>query len=355
MKATIVTTFIGCFGVGENDEISIFVGFPKDPRAIAERIRASKIGFIDEEKKAEDDLRKKGFDDVSKGESAAINAKLMALAIEHGVVKSQIEFNQLISKINIELTKVEIKKSIGKDNLIMQTNGAIEELEKSINVLVERLREWYGLHFPEMSRMVGDNEKYADIVKRFGPRGNIDHPDLSYFRTRSMGVDLSPMDAEAVQTFAARIKDLYELRKQLSDYMDGLLREAAPNTREVAGPALAAKLIGLAGGLEKLSRMPSSTIQLLGAEKALFRHLHGRGKSPKHGIIIMHPMIQNAPMESKGKLARLLASKLSIAAKMDFYSKTNKGREMRKDLEDKAKEYLTSEKKKTKHRELIKK
>jgi nucleolar protein 56 len=355
MKATIVTTFIGCFGVGENDKIEAFVAFPKDPKVIAERMRASQSGQIEEEKKAEAELRAKGYDEVAKGESSAVTSKLMGLALEHGFVKNQIEFNQLVSRINIEFTKVEIKKSIKKDNLIMQTNGAIEELEKSINVLVERLREWYGLHFPEMARIIGDNEKYADVVKRFGPRSNIDHPDLSYFRTRSMGVDLSEPDAVAVQAFATRIKDLYELRKELSDYMDNLLREAAPNMREVAGPALAAKLISLAGGLDKLSRMPSSTIQLLGAEKALFRHLHGRGKSPKHGIIIMHSLIQNAPMESKGKLARLLASKLSIAAKMDYYSKTNKGREMRKELEDKVKVYLMSEKKKVKHQELKKK
>jgi nucleolar protein 56 len=347
MKARIVTTYIGCFGVDEQGKVQSFVDFPKDPRMIAARLAASQKGMIEEEKKVEDDLKTKGFTDIDKGEDDSIKNSLMQTALDKGFVKTQIEFNQLVSRINIELTKVEIKKAVGKDNLIMQTNGAIEELEKSINILVERLREWYGLHFPEMDKIVGDNEKYADIVKRFGPRSRIDHPDLSYFRTKSMGVELSDVDAMAVQEFAAKIKDLYNLRKQLSDYMDELLKEAAPNTREVAGPALAAKLIGLAGGLEKLARMPSSTIQLLGAEKALFRHLHGRGKSPKHGIIIMHPLIQNAPMENKGKLARLLASKLSIAAKMDFYSKTDKGKAMRKELEDKVREYLASEKKHT--------
>ena len=119
-----------------------------------------------------------------------------------------------------------------------------------------------------------------------------------------------------------------------------MLKETAPNLRDIAGPALAAKIIALAGGMEKLVRMPSSTIQLLGAEKALFRHLHGRGKSPKHGIVIIHPLVQNAMLKDKGKLSRLVASKMSIAAKMDFYSKVYRGKDLKNDLEDKAKKII---------------
>jgi len=340
MKASIVTTFIGCFGISEDGKIVAYVEFPKDPQKIAEKITASKSEKIEEEKRVEETLKEKGFTEIEKRDSDFIKNNLLKLAVEKGFVKNQAEFNQLISKINIELTKVKIKKAVGRDNLVLQVSGTIEEIDKANNILVERLREWYGLHFPEMSRIISDNERYAEIVKKFGSRDKIEHSELSHFRNKSMGMELSDADIRALQSLAEQIEEFYKLRKELSDYLDVLLAETAPNLKDIAGPALAARLISLSGGLEKLARMPSSTIQLLGAEKALFRHLHGRGKSPKHGIIIIHPLIQNAPLKHRGKLARLIASKLSIAAKIDFYSKTYKGKEFKKELEEKVRETL---------------
>jgi len=342
MRASIVTTLIGCFGVSEGNKIVVYVKFPKKPEIIAEKIRASEQEKIPEEREVEKRLKKKGFTDIKKADSAFVRNNLGKLAIENKFVKNQAGLNKLISKVNIELTKIKIKKAVGRDALIIQVNGAIEELDKSINILVERLREWYGLHFPEMDRIIDKHEKFAEIIKKFGSRKQIEHPELSHFREKSMGMDLRSADIEAVRTFAKDILELYALREKLSKYLEEVLKESAPNLNEVAGSVLAAKLISLAGGLQKLARMPSSTIQLLGAEKALFRHLHGRGKSPKHGVIIMHKHVQNAPLKQRGKLARLVSSKLSIAAKIDFYSKTNKGKEMKKDLEKKIKEILKS-------------
>lgn len=342
MRASIVTTFIGCFGVSEDNKIIVYVKFPRDSEKIAEKIQASERRKITEEKEVEAELNKKGFTDIRKSDNEFIKNNLRKLAIERKFVKDQAELNKLISKVNIELTKIKIKEAVGRDALVMQVNGAIEELDKSINIFIERLREWYGLHFPEMDRIITKHEKFAEMVERFGARGKIEHSELSHFREKSMGIELGAADVKVVQSFAKDILGFYKLREELSKYSEQLLKEVAPNLTELAGPVLSAKLISLAGGLEKLARMPSSTIQLLGAEKALFRHLHGRGKSPKHGVIIMHKYIQNAPQKHKGKLARVVSSKLSIAAKMDFYSKTNKAKKMKKDLEKKVKYILES-------------
>jgi len=338
MKASIVTTVIGCFGVGENDEIITYVALPKDPETIVQLLERSKKEKIGQEKEVEAELKKKGFTKIEKADNAFINSNLRKLAIEKKFVKNVVEFNQLLSKVNIAITKTKIKEAIGRDRLVMQANNAIEELDKSINILTERLREWYGLHFPEMERAVDDHQKFAKLVENFGRREEVDHPELSLLKEKSMGAEFNKDDMLIVQGLAKQITELYRIRDNTSDYMNGLLKEVAPNLRDIAGPALSAKLISLAGGLEKLARMPSSTIQLLGAEKALFRHLHGRGKSPKHGVIISHPLVKNAPPNVRGKIARLLSSKLSIAAKMDFYSKTYKGKELKKELDGKIKE-----------------
>jgi len=337
-KAVIVTTFIGCFGVAEGNKIVAYVDFPKDPEKIAELLEKSKSEKIEQEKEVEAALEKEGFVGAEKSDNESITSNLRKLAIEKRFVKTNVEFNQFISKVNVLIAKKKIKKAIGRDQLIMQANNAIEELDKSINIFIERLREWYGLHFPEMERAIDDHKKFVKMIEQFGSREKVDHPQLSYLKEKSMGADFNKEDIKTIQDFATQIIELYKIHGGISDYMDKLLEEIAPNLRDVAGSALAAKLISLAGGLEKLARMPSSTIQLLGAEKALFRHLHGRGKSPKHGIIITHPFVQNAPKDVRGKAARLIASKLSIAAKMDFYSKKYKGKELKKELEEKIKE-----------------
>jgi nucleolar protein 56 len=340
MKAYIAVTAIGCAALDEKNNVIDLIEFPKDPKEIAERLSEAKTGRIAEQKQLEDRLAFKGYDDFEKRDADVLRAALPKLAAKYGFARDQMEFNRLMGKVNIELAKAQVRKAAGRDNIIMQVNGAVEEMDKAINILVERLREWYGLHFPEMNRAVSGNDAYADIVSRFGSREKIAHPDLGVIKNKSMGMEFRPADAAVVQAFASQVIALYRQRKSLEDYLDEMLKETAPNLRDIAGPALAAKIIALAGGMEKLVRMPSSTIQLLGAEKALFRHLHGRGKSPKHGIVIIHPLVQNAMLKDKGKLSRLVASKMSIAAKMDFYSKVYRGKDLKNDLDDKAKKIV---------------
>lgn len=356
MRAYIITTFIGCFGIDEENKIISFKPFPKDPEKIAEKLKLSEVEIIEEEKQIQQELWKKGYKQfifsvrkadvkhVEPGNKAEqfIKENLRKIAIEKKLVKDQIEFNQLLTKVNLELTKVKIKKAIERDSLIIQANGAIEELDKSINIFVERLREFYSLHFPEMDRIVRDHEKFAKIIEKFGSREKIEDPELKQFAEKSMGADFKEEDIKILQLFAGRILELYKLRKELSKYLENLLKEVAPNFSELAGPMLAAKLIAKAGGLEKLAKMPSSTVQLLGAEKALFRFLRGKGKSPRFGLIYSSPLIQNAPEKLKGRVARVLASKLSIAAKMDYYSKEYKADKLKQELQERVKEILSS-------------
>jgi len=347
----IVTTFAGVFAVSEDNKILGYIAFPKEPRKIAERMKASEQSIIEEEKKLMEKFknsdfifpeRKKGIDHWDKSKKESLNQKLRILAVEKGVVKDQSEFNQLLTKVNIALTKVDIKEAVGRDSLVVQVNGAIYELDKSINILTERLREFFSLHFPEMNRIISNHERYAKIVEEFGSREKIEDPELKHFVKRSMGIELKKEDVNALQKMATQILNLYKLRKDLEDYLDELLKEVAPNFRALAGAKIAGKLIAHAGSLDKLAKMTSSTIQLLGAEKALFRHLHGHGKSPKHGVISAHKLLHNVSKEKKGKVARLLASKLSIAAKLDNYSKKDQSTKLKKELEEKVKRIVKS-------------
>ncbi len=356
MKAYLVPTIIGVFALDENNKILSFRPFPKDSRLAAEKFKTSEIELLDEEKQIKDQLGKKGFREFVFGYRKSgvkhtepnnsaeqfIRDNLRKLAIEHKFVKDQSELNQFLTKTNIELTKVKIKRAVQRDSLVIQANGALEDLDKSINISMERLREWYGLHFPEMDRAVSNHEKFATLVSKFGSREAISDPELDQFKQKSMGADFSDDDIKMMQNFASKILDMLKLREEIAKYVEAVLKQIAPNLLDLAGASLATKLIAKAGGLERLSRVPSSTVQLIGAEKALFRFLHGKGKSPRHGIIFSHPFIQNAPDSKRGKIARTMASKFSIAAKLDYYSKEYKGEKLKKELQEKVKTILNS-------------
>ena len=356
MKAYIITTFIGCFGVDENNNIISFRPFPKNVVEVAAKLDLASSEIIDEEKELIEELRKKGYkefifsskkvgaENVEPDNKAEkyIKENLRKIAIEKKLFKDQLEFNEFLVKITTELTKAKIRKSVSRDKLITQAVAAIDELDKSINILVERLREFYSLHFPEIDKAISNHERYAKLIAEFGHRNKFKDPELSALAGKSVGIDFEENDIRIAQKLAQTILQLYSLKEEFTKYVENATRTIAPNISEIAGPMLAARLISKAGSLEKLAKSASSTIQLLGAEKSLFRFLHGKGKSPRFGILATHPLVQNAPEKLKGKVARAIASKLSIAAKIDFYSKENKGKEMKKKLQEKIKEILSS-------------
>jgi nucleolar protein 56 len=236
-----------------------------------------------------------------------------------------------------------------RDNVLLQSSGAIDEINKASNLLYERLMEWYGLHFPELR--LSDQKAYCNAVIALD-RGNIDEAALSEAvgkeRAASLigraktsgGIELPAEDLRQIRSLAKGVLFLYELREQYEKYIEGAAHEICPNVSHIAGAQLAAKLVAQAGGLHKLALMPASTVQVIGAEKALFKHLKSGSKPPKHGIIFQHPLISTSPKKLRGKIARALATKIAIAAKADAFTKNFIAGKLKEDFERRAKSVL---------------
>ncbi|MBS3052216.1 MAG: C/D box methylation guide ribonucleoprotein complex aNOP56 subunit [Candidatus Aenigmarchaeota archaeon] len=346
MKCYITISPLGVFGISEKGEIIKHVPFSKDSILAAKKILDT--GVLPEENDITSYLKKIGYNefisskrsDIYELEHNNFGDKLIRKkmrTIAKTINLNEQDLNKYLTDLGIEITRIETKQTVKKDKIVMEAIDAIDELDKSINIFVSRLREWYGLHFPELNNIVDNHEKYVKIVSAHGLRDNITDENFLELVKNSMGIDLNKKDEETLKEFSNNILNLYKLRNNLEAYVEFVLNEIAPNFSSVAGHLLAARLISLAGGLEKLAKKPSSTIQLLGAEKALFRYLHGHGRSPKHGSLYMHNLIQQAPFNKKGKIARILAAKLSIAIKMDYYGNTNRSNELKKELEDRIK------------------
>jgi len=360
MRAYIATNIIGVFVFDNNKKILDYRLFKKDPKFIAERLNKVREGkIIPEEREIVQNLINSGFKEViwdkeeniegitciNKKENLAVKTlkeEFRKLAIDLQWVKTQAELNELLTKVNVLMTKTKLKEQ-RKDKIIIQVIGIIDDLDKMINTLSERLKEWYGLYFPESIKLIKSNEKFAEIISKNPKKEEIKDEKLLGVAFKSSGMEFSDKDLEKIKNYSSSIFNLFKLRKELSSYLEDLTKEITPNCSYLVGHLLTARLISLAGGLEKLAKLPSSTIQLLGAEKALFRHLKGKGKPPKHGVLFSFPTINQAPKKYRGKIARLLASKISIAARMDFYGNKFVGEEMKKEFEEQVKKVLSGE------------
>lgn len=243
------------------------------------------------------------------------------------------EYLQLLSEKNMLLVKAQIKQAVAPDNLIIQAVSCLKELEKVSHILIKRLREWFELYLPEFSKAVADQEKFAELIVAKDRKQLL--KELKLAEDQSMGSPLAKADAEEILALARQITQLYQLRKKHEQYLEKTMQKFCPNILELCGVTVGAGLISLAGSLKRLATLPSSTVQLLGAEKALFRHIKTGAKSPKYGLIHEHPFIQKA--KEKGKAARALADKISLAARLDFFHGEFKAKEMKKDLEAKFK------------------
>ncbi|NJE04385.1 C/D box methylation guide ribonucleoprotein complex aNOP56 subunit [Thermococcus sp. MV11] len=254
--------------------------------------------------------------------------------------------------VGVALTRLRIQEQSGaRDKMIIQAIEALDDIDKVINLLVSRLREWYGLHFPELDEILPKHEQYVAFVKEVGPRENATEERLKKLglpegkigkilnaAEKSMGAPLGKFDADIIVKLASEIDDLYKLRRQIEDYLETAMDEVAPNLKALVGAKLAARLLSLAGGLRELAMMPASTIQVLGAEKALFRHLRTGAKPPKHGVIFQYPAINRSPWWQRGKIARALAGKLAIAARVDYFSGEYIAEELKQEIEQRIQE-----------------
>jgi len=230
-------------------------------------------------------------------------------------------------KKNIKETKKKVKEAVNFDDFIVKGIGNIDEINKVINTLVKRLREWYELYNPEFSRKVFDHEEFISLIVSGKATKEKD----------SMGAELSEKDLEPIMGLAQEIDSLYKLKKRQEEYLEKLMEKNCPNINAIAGALIGARLIAIAGDLKRLVGFPASTVQLLGAEKALFRHMRTGARAPKYGVIHEHPIIAKASKENKGKSARMLADKISIAAKIDYFKGEFIGDKLKKEVEDRFK------------------
>lgn len=223
--------------------------------------------------------------------------------------ESTVQVRERQRALSFLLTKEGVRKSSEKkDKLIVESVRALDEVDQVLNVLCERLREWYSYSRPDLDKKIQDNHTYAKTVYQ------------GVAERDSMGAPLDTRDEGTVSEFARTIVDLFEEKKKLETYITEETQKIAPNLSSLLGSILSARLMSSIGGLEELARLPSSTIQVLGAEKALFRHLRTGARPPKHGLIFQHPLVNKAPRKLRGKISRSLAAKIAILSRVDCYS-----------------------------------
>lgn len=270
---------------------------------------ASPWGLLTVEDGAVKAVENVSFEELGHGEAGNILALGKAMGKDAEAVWSDIR------DAAMRLTKGRMRTEVTRDFLIIQAINCLDDLNESINIISTRLREWYGLHFPELSNKVVEHEDYAKLVLK-GRREEADAP----LAKDSMGIEIADADLKAIQELGDETLALYKYRQKLEKHLTKLMEDVAPNMTEIAGPLLGARLIAKASGLAHLAQFPASTIQVLGAEKALFKHLIKGTPCPKHGLILQHSSVSSAPRQKRGKVARLLATKIALASRVDYFS-----------------------------------
>ena len=378
MKATIIQTLFGVLAFDEGNKLVAQSLFQKKPEEAAKtllEIESGKVvkevadligylknsgyeGFIFENPLLAASVKEKFAvsTEVSTVSAAGqlLRSNVEGFAIETGFVKDYEEFRRWTHSVSMEMAKLRVKKAVEKKDLIIaQAIQTLDDLDKTINLFMSRVREWYGIHFPELDRLLEKHETYARLVAKIGSRDGFTAKSLekeglpkskaeqvANAAKSSMGADLAETDLAQIQALSRTVLGLYELRENMEKYIDTAMEEVAPNMKALTGALLGARLIALAGGLTNLAKMPASTLQVLGAEKALFRSLKTGTRPPKHGIIFQHPLLHEAKKWQRGKIARALAGKLAIAARTDVFGGRYIGEELRADLEKRVEEIL---------------
>lgn len=375
MKSYIADTLCGIFAFDETGNILSFIDFNDNKQKIIKFYDDMENDLIQEE--YEDfllELKNSGFDEFifdnkklksltsqefgyfTVLETNSIEIKNFRLNLEEqlkkvGINKSQEDILAHYKEISVELTRKKVSQASGhSDNMIIQITSVLDVIKKSISLFSSHLREWYGLHFPELTdKVIDDNILMARLISILGYRDKFTYEnikdkfdlkeykinDLQKHALESMGADL---DLKIIQDYANQIISLDSYRQELENYLEELMEKIAPNLKTVIGFLIGAKLIAKAGGLKKLAYMPASRIQLLGAEKALYRFLRTGEKRPKHGLIFQWNQIRGAKTWHRGKIARVVAGKIGLSAKIDFFSGEFVGNELSKDILNKIEE-----------------
>ncbi|KAI5701639.1 hypothetical protein M8J75_011610 [Diaphorina citri] len=201
------------------------------------------------------------------------------------------------------LSRYKLKFSPDKvDTMIVQAVSLLDDLDKELNNYMMRCREWYGWHFPELGKIITDNVAFVKTIKTIGTRDKTSASDLS---------EILPEDVEE------KVLEISSYRGQLYDYLRSRMMAVAPNLTILMGELVGARLVAQAGSLLNLAKHPASTVQILGAEKALFRALKTKRDTPKYGLIYHSQLIGQSSTKNKGKMARMLAAKAALATRVD--------------------------------------
>ncbi len=376
MKTYILVTPIGIFALDKNSEIISKELFKFKAKDLLKNIDKFAPGKVPKEiKPIINDLKNKGYEPLifedallanqiqkrfkieTEVESPcntiiAFKEKLPKYAVKFKIAKNEGEFNRLMHELSMQIAKVGVSEAIAKrDIYAVQAIRTIDDLDKTTNLFAGRVREWYGLHFPELDKLIDSHETYAKLVLKVGDRKNFTEKNLkkegsskdrarriAEFAKKSMGAEVDKGDLQWIGTFANDVLNLLKLRKNLEEYITEVMEEVAPNMSSLVGPVLTARLISLAGGLENLAKRPASTLQVLGAEKALFRSLKTGSRPPKHGIIFQHAQVNQAPKWQRGKIARVVSGKLSIASRIDAFGGEFLGERLKDEVNQKVDE-----------------
>ena len=356
MKAFLIQFPFGIAAFDDKNGLVEKVLFPKKPQAAARSLLKAEAGkmsdevfslvsllkssgydtFVFEKANLAEEIQRKmnvTVEVVKPSEGEVLRSRMNEVAVESGFATDQAELSLWNRNVSMELAKLRIKGATEKRDLIIaQGIQTLDDLDRTVNLFMGRLREWYGVYFPELDRLIEKHETYSRLAMNLGDRENytiegLEKENIPKDRAQlvakaaeaSMGADIAERDLQQIQELAKNVLSFYELRKNMDNYVDRTMEEMAPNVRAVAGALLGARLIAIAGSLQNLAMRPASTIQVLGAEKALFRSLKTGARPPKHGLIFQHTLLHDAKRWQRGKIARVIAGKLAIAARADAF------------------------------------
>jgi len=320
----LVTTWFGSFLVDEGRVMEKRL-FPKDAEALAERLALVEDWKVLAEERELMAGRPELF--VVEPRLERAGGRMTAERVEFLRPEDFGYDRGLLHAAMIALARRQMRKAVTPDDHLHQAVGALDDLQETENVLLERLREWYGLHFPELAKTV-DDRQFVSLIAEHGSR-----EAMPLDAKESIGAPLGDPERRSVMEMASLVAALDARRREIEAYIESSAGARAPNVSKLAGPLIAARLVSLAGGVEALARLPASTVQLLGAERALFRHLKEHTRPPKHGVLFQHPLVHRAPPWQRGAVARAFAGKIAIAARADAYSKRDIADALRQDLE----------------------
>ncbi|XP_024021966.1 probable nucleolar protein 5-2 [Morus notabilis] len=282
----------------------------------------SKLGNIIKEKLQVECVHNNAVMELMRGVRNQLTELISGLAVQ--------DLAPMSLGLSHSLSRYKLKFSADKvDTMIIQAIGLLDDLDKELNTYAMRVREWYGWHFPELAKIVQDNILYAKTVKLMGDRVNAAKLDFSEILPEeveaelkeaamiSMGTEVSDLDLTNIKELCDQVLHLSAYRAQLYDYLKSRMNSIAPNLTALVGELVGARLIAHGGSLLNLAKQPGSTVQILGAEKALFRALKTKHATPKYGLIYHASLIGQAAPKLKGKISRSLAAKAALAIRYD--------------------------------------